>query len=546
MKKHSEDNPDWNSQRMKIIGLGESSIRKSYYPELQQRLDELLRKNEDLNAAYEELTATQEELRQNYDELARRERELVESKNLLEAIYNGSPDMIYIHAADGRILDVNENVTMNLGFTREEMQRTVPEDVSGKDYTTSMAMEQMNKALSGASPEFEWIAKRKNDGELPVEVRLRRLELVNDRGEKEYRILAIVRDLTRSKQAEKALRESEEKFRNITEYVPLGMHIYQLKPDGRLVFLGANPAADTILKLDHSRMMGKTIEEAFPLLNETQIPEKYRNVAATGENWQSDETLYYDGTVQGAFSVYAFRISTGTMVAMFRDITETRRAAISLEQARKKMNLLNSVTFQDIQSAAFSLTAYHVLIDQINPDKKISAYLEKEKVLIQKIVTSLNFAKDYQDMGMHSPRWQTVSQTFLFAISHLDFSKITHNLEVANLEIYADPLLEKVFFNLMENVLRHGDTARRVRLYCQEKTDELVLFIEDNGIGIPQEEKQMIFDRGHGKDTGLGLFLVREILSITGMSVRETGMYGQGTRFEIHIPKGAYRFNPPA
>jgi PAS domain-containing protein len=104
MKKHSEDNPDWNSQRMKIIGLGESSIRKSYYPELQQRLEELLRKNEDLNAAYEELTATQEELRQNYDELARRERELVESKNLLEAIYNGSPDMIYIHAADGRIL----------------------------------------------------------------------------------------------------------------------------------------------------------------------------------------------------------------------------------------------------------------------------------------------------------------------------------------------------------------------------------------------------------------------------------------------------------
>ena len=545
MKKHAEDDPDWNSQRMKIIGLGESSIRKSYYPELQLRLEELLRKNEDLNAAYEELTATQEELRQNYDELARRERELVESKNLLEAIYNGSPDMIYIHAADGRILDMNENVTMELGLTREEILRTVPEDVSGKDYTTSMAMAQMNKVLAGASPEFEWVAKRKNGEEFPVEIRLRRLELVNDRGEKEYRILVIARDLTRSKQAEQALRESEEKFRNITEYVPLGMHIYQIQPDGRLVFSGANPAADTILKLDHTRLMGKTIEEAFPSLAQTQIPKKYRDVAATGENWQSDETLYSEGNIQGAFSVYAFRISPGTMVAMFRDITEARRAALSLEQARKKMNLLNSVTFQDIQSAAFSLTAYHVLIDQINPDKKISAYLEKEKVLIQKIVTSLNFAKDYQDMGMHSPRWQTVSQTFLFAISHLDFSKITHNLEVANLEIYADPLLEKVFFNLMENVLRHGSTASRVRLYCQEKTDELVLIVEDNGIGIPQEEKQMIFDRGHGKDTGLGLFLVREILSITGISVRETGVYGQGTRFELHIPKGAYRFNPP-
>jgi PAS domain S-box-containing protein len=545
MKKHSEDDPDWNSQRMKIIGLGESSIRKSYYPELQQRLEELLMKNEDLNAAYEELTATQEELRQNYDELARRERQLVESKNLLEAIYNGSPDMIYIHAADGRILDVNENVTKNLGFTREEMCRTIAEDVSRKDYTASMAMEQMNKALSGASPEFEWVVKRKNGREFPVEVRLRRLELVNDKGEKEFRILAIVRDLTQPKQAERALRESEEKFRNITEYVPLGMHIYQLRPDGRLVFSGANPAADTILKLDHTLLAGKTIEEAFPSLVQTQIPENYRNVAATGNNWQSDETLYSEGNILGAFSVYAFRISPGTMVAMFRDITETRRAAISLDQARKKMNLLNSVTFQDVQSAAFSLSAYHVLIDKLNPDQKISTYLEKETVLIQKIINSLNFAKDYQDMGMQSPRWQIISQTFLFAISHLDFSKISHNLDVANLEVYADPLLEKVFFNLMENVLRHGRSASRVRLSYQEKTDELVLFIEDNGIGIPQEEKQMIFDRGHGKNTGLGLFLVREILSITGMSVKETGIYSTGTRFEIHIPKGAYRFNPP-
>ncbi|HSQ92707.1 MAG TPA: histidine kinase, partial [Methanoregula sp.] len=88
------------------------------------------------------------------------------------------------------------------------------------------------------------------------------------------------------------------------------------------------------------------------------------------------------------------------MVAMFRDITETRRAEISLEQARKKMNLLNNVTFQDIQSAVFSLNAYHILIKQIQPESTISSFLEKEMALIRRITCSLDFAKNYQDMGM--------------------------------------------------------------------------------------------------------------------------------------------------
>ena len=54
---------------MKIIGLGESSIRKSYYPELQQRLHELEQTNADLLDAIEEIQQKEEELRENYDEL---------------------------------------------------------------------------------------------------------------------------------------------------------------------------------------------------------------------------------------------------------------------------------------------------------------------------------------------------------------------------------------------------------------------------------------------------------------------------------------------
>ena len=64
---------------------------------------------------------------------------------------------------------------------------------------------------------------------------------------------------------------------------------------------------------------------------------------------------------------------------------------------------------------------------------------------------------------------------------------------------------------------------------------------EDNGVGIPAKQKKKIFERGFKKSTGLGLFLTREILRITGIRIQETGIDGSGARFEIAVPKGMYR-----
>ena len=70
----------------------------------------------------------------------------------------------------------------------------------------------------------------------------------------------------------------------------------------------------------------------------------------------------------------------------------------------------------------------------------------------------------------------------------------------------------------------------------------MTIICEDNGNGIPLNEKENIFTRKYFQHTGLGLFLSREILSITGLTISETGIEGSGARFEIHVPKGVYRF----
>jgi signal transduction histidine kinase len=108
---------------------------------------------------------------------------------------------------------------------------------------------------------------------------------------------------------------------------------------------------------------------------------------------------------------------------------------------------------------------------------------------------------------------------------------------------FADPLFNRVFYNLIDNALRYGGVGMTaIRVISQESDTGLTIVCEDDGLGTAPEDKKHLFTRGFGKNTGLGLFLTREILSITGITITETGTPGTGARFEISVPEGAYRF----
>jgi PAS domain S-box-containing protein len=235
----------------------------------------------------------------------------------------------------------------------------------------------------------------------------------------------------------------------------------------------------------------------------------------------------------------------GRVMAFHRDITERNTRDHALEQAKKKLSLLNTVTFSDIQNALFTITAYNQMARERITDEKIVSMMEKEEVSLQKIADSLTFARSYQDMGIKPPQWQDVGRVFLLAISHLDFLRIRHTIRLDGLEIVADPLLEQVFQVLADNILKHGVTATEVTLRYDKSDSQLRLVIEDNGTGIPENLKTVIFEREFQKKRGSGLFLAREILGITGVTIRETGEPGKGARFEILVPGNGYRFGKP-
>ena len=192
------------------------------------------------------------------------------------------------------------------------------------------------------------------------------------------------------------------------------------------------------------------------------------------------------------------------------------------------------------------LNGYIELAQEVteNPDK-VSEYLQKEQKISDTIRRQIDFTKDYQDLGVNAAIWQEVDSLVRMMALGLPLERIQLTVDCPGLEIFADPLLEKVFYNLIDNSLRYGgQKMTSIRISMQEQEKDLQILFQDDGTGISAEDKVKLFSKGFGKNTGLGLFLSREILAITGITISENGELGKGARFEILVPRGLYRIAP--
>ncbi len=249
--------------------------------------------------------------------------ELQASTEKMRAMFESATDGIVFADLDGSVIECNQASLALHGFSSrdEVIGRNALEFVAAEDL--ERARENLYHALAaGGSSVIEYKLLRKDgssfDGELSAVV------LRNEQGEPTG-IVALTRDVTERKQAEQELRASEQRYRSIIESIPMGMHMYQLDAQGRLIFIGANPAAEEILGVDNSQFIGKTIEEAFPPLGETEVPERYALAASHGKTWRSQQITYEDRQIAGSFEVYAFQTAPGMMTAAFWDVTERVR-----------------------------------------------------------------------------------------------------------------------------------------------------------------------------------------------------------------------------
>ncbi|WP_440950566.1 response regulator [Methanosphaerula subterraneus] len=225
----------------------------------------------------------------------------------------------------------------------------------------------------------------------------------------------------------------------------------------------------------------------------------------------------------------------------FQDVTELTRAEETVRQANRKLNLLNSITRHDILNQLTVILGYLEILDGAVPSKNSPEYISRIEAASTAIKKQIQFTAEYQDIGATPPHWHRLQDVVWRAGTSLRRYGVTLKTDLNDIEIYADALLERVFSNLFENSLSHGITVTEISVSWSPAGDDLLLIVEDNGQGVPAELKEKIFSMGYGSSTGYGLFLIREILDMTGITIREAGIPGAGARFEIRVPKETYR-----
>ncbi|MFA4930233.1 MAG: LytS/YhcK type 5TM receptor domain-containing protein [Patulibacter sp.] len=298
-------------------------------------------------------------------------------------------------------------------------------------------------------------------------------------------------------------------------------------------------------------LIGKTSYDFFPDEQSRQFFDHDEVVFSSRAPHEAEATL--TNTIGLTFTItlkktyYVDSYGQEFIVGIVRDITEQKRIGIAIQNLNRKLTMLSSITRHDILNQLIVLMGFLQLSrNSLDDPVKTGSFIDREMRAARTIERQIVFTRDYQDLGASVPSWKNVLHLIASAKSQLTtLGEITFTVRVPKIEIFADALIEKVFYNLMENSIRHGAYVTVIGFSFEETSDRGgVITYTDNGAGISPEDRKHLFERGFGKNTGLGLFLSREILAITAITLDETGEPGQGVRFEIRIPPGGYRFLP--
>ena len=282
---------------------------------------------------------------------------------------------------------------------------------------------------------------------------------------------------------------------------------------------------DGLVFLRHLR--DNTIELPAIILGTAYDPEVFRSAVANRA-----EYLVMSGSPDTWYPVLA---------RLVEKVLDVRRLQDQAAFLTKKLNLIGSVTRHDVLNQLTAISGYTELLEMVLTDPQMKSYIEKERFALEKIRRQFQFAKDYQNLGTESPVWQSLSSVIRCARDLVTIQGITVTDACGTAAVFADPALEKALAQMLDNVVRPGKTATEVRISAHGQESGGLVIVEDNGVGIPAADKERIFERGFGRHTGWGLFLARENLALTGITIVETGEPGKGARFEIHVPPESYR-----
>jgi PAS domain S-box-containing protein len=513
---------------------------------------------------------------------------LVQSQAMLKLVLDTIPQSVYWKDLEGQYLGCNRAFAIAVGL-KESVEIVGKDDHDlpwGQDQAEAYRADDL-EVMRSRSPKLQITEPLRQADGRELWISTSKVPLADAAG-RVFGLLGVYQDITEQRRTEAALRASEDTFRSIVESSPMGIHLYRLGPADRLVLEASNPAADRLTGADNSKLVGKTIEEAFPALAGTEIPERYRRAARYGESWQSELVRYEHGGISGAFAVHAFQITAGRMAVLFEEISARKRQEeenVKLQSQLAQSHKMESVgrlaggvahDFNNMLGAILGNVSF--ALQELPPGSQLREYLEEIEKCAQR-------SADLTRQLLAFARKQTVAPKVLDLNSTVEgMLKMLRRLIGEDIELMWAPgselwpvkidpsQIDQILANLCVNARDAIHGVGRVSLETKNSTvdqsfatshaglvpgDYVMLVVRDNGSGMEKDVLAHLFEpffttKGPGEGTGLGLATVYGIVRQNQGSILVFSEPGHGSTFTIYLPrylgKGAelQRVLPPA
>ena len=350
------------------------------------------------------------------------------------------------------------------------------------------------------------------------------------------------------------LRESEQQMNQIIEFLPDAT--FAIDREGKVI--AWNRAIEEMTGVKKEAMLGRgDYEYAVPFYGEARPvladlilhgdPENgYPSVRRDGDVLVAEVYTPHLRNGRGAhirFTATALLDRSGRVtgaIESIRDVTDEVMTAAALQNAGRQLNILTGILRTDLANHLAVLYGHLSLGVMKFDDPEILSFINELNDAANGIRRRIEISREFRDIGTSPPAWIPVQQAVRKAAATLSFGNVSFEAWTERLEIFADPHLATVFTHLFENALAPAVKAERIVVTYQVRPEGCAIIVEDDGTGIPDAEKEGLFAQ-KAESYGHGLFLAHEILAITGITIRETGTFGTGARFEILVPSEGYR-----
>ena len=487
-----------------------------------------------------DITERKKERARDISERKRIGEKLRESEERFRNLYESIPGSLAVYVGkEGHLMEYNEAFRKWTGYTDEELKGKTFLDFVHPD---EQALAQNYYRIKRREEEYPLVWETRlvtKDGNIvPTQLRAAPYK-------REGRIIGtevVNIDITKRKQAEQELKESEERFRNLYESIqdPVGIFVGR---EGLLI--DYNKAFKKLCGYTDEELKNKIFLEFVHPDDQALVLEKYRT-----EYPEEELPLVYEiRGVNKKGEAIPLEISVSTykkggkvigILVIHRDITERKKIQKERKKMEEKLRVVGGLTRHDVRNKLSAVTGNVYLVkQQLKGDDKALEYFEEAESAVRQVEEIFDFATTYEKLGMEKLVHMDVEKTVGEATSlSLDLQGVKVVNDCRGLTVLADSLLQQLFYNLIHNSLKHGEKVSQIRVHYKEAgKDQLKLVYEDDGVGLPKAEKEKIFKEGYGKGSGYGLYLIRKMCEVYGWSIQETGKQGKGAQFTVTIPK---------